>query len=78
MSYLDDPDAQMTSVHVRAGEVLVLIIDHIDEFARRCFSIFEALLDCAAFVNWRRVDRAEPPVLALAYYKTASLVEGSG
>ena len=31
--------------------------------------VLEALNECAAFVNWRRTDRGEPALLALAYYR---------
>ena len=29
--------------------------------------IYEALIDSAAFVNWRRIELGDPPILALSY-----------
>ena len=33
----------------------------------RCPEIYEALIDSAAFVNWRRIELGDPPILALSY-----------
>jgi hypothetical protein len=66
---LDDPGTGMTSVHVQPGECLSLVIDRAQDFKSRCPELFSALLECAAFVNWRRVDMGRSPVLALAFYK---------
>jgi hypothetical protein len=72
MSYLDDPAARMTSQHVPRGAVLTLQVDGVDEFASRCPEQYEALVECSAFVNWRRTERGDPGVLALAFYKSPS------
>jgi len=73
MTYLDEPDAGMTSVHVTPGQVLVLLLDNVCEFRVRCPEQYAALIECSAFVNWRRMERREPPggdppVLALAFH----------
>jgi hypothetical protein len=57
----------MTSYPVRPGEVLTLQLVDCREFRSRCGEIYEALIDSAAFVNWRRIERGDPPVLALSY-----------
>jgi hypothetical protein len=67
MSYLNDPGAGMTALHVAAGGVLTLQVDGVDAFASRCPEQFEALVECSAFVNWRHVERAEPAILALSF-----------
>ena len=72
MTSLDDPAAGMTALHVQSGGVLTLQIDGIDDFASRCPEQYEALVECSAFVNWRRVERGDAPVLALSFYKTPS------
>jgi hypothetical protein len=72
MSSLDDPEAGMTSVHAPEGGVVVLHLEEVDAFAARCPEQFEAVVECAAFVNWRRIDVGEPAVLALAYFKRPS------
>jgi hypothetical protein len=65
MTYVDDPDSGLSAVTVSRGEVLTLRIDHAADFQRRCPEQYQALLECAAFVNYRRIDFGEPPVLAL-------------
>ena len=69
MSYLDDPEAGMTTVHVPRGSVVTIHMEDGDEFAQRCPELYEAIIECAAFVNWRRVKEGEPALLALSYYK---------
>jgi len=64
---LDRRDAGMTTVHVNPGECLSLVIDQAQDFKNRCPELFSALLECAAFVNWRRIEMGHPPVLALAF-----------
>jgi RNAse (barnase) inhibitor barstar len=71
MTSLDDPSSGMTTVSARPGGIVVLQLVHVDDFARRCPEQFVAIVDCAAFVNWRRIEAGEPPVLALSYQKTA-------
>jgi RNAse (barnase) inhibitor barstar len=67
LSYLDDPSAEMSSIHVQNGQTLSLVIDNAQSFKRRCPEQFEALVECAAFVNWRIVVAGGPPLLALAF-----------
>lgn len=66
IGYLDDPTAEMSSVHVLPGQTLTLIIDHAQPFKQRCPAMFDALVECAGFVNWRRAERHPAPLLALA------------
>jgi len=33
--------------------------------------IYEALFDCAAFVNWRRVEAGQPAILLLSFHGNA-------
>jgi hypothetical protein len=70
MTYLDDPEAQTSKVHVPPGGVVTIQIDHVDEFAARCPDEYRALVECAAFVNWRRIEQGEPSVLALSFAKS--------
>jgi RNAse (barnase) inhibitor barstar len=69
LTSLDDPDAGMTTVHVRSGECLSLVVDRAQDFKRRCPELFSRFVECAAFVNWRRIEMGRPPVLALAFYE---------
>ena len=67
LSYLDDPSAEMSSIHVQNGQTLSLVIDNAQSFKHRCPEQFEALVECAAFVNWRIVAAGGTPLLALAF-----------
>jgi hypothetical protein len=69
MSWLDEPGSGMTTVIAPPGGVVTLQLDRVDKFAARCPELFAALVECAAFVNWRRSSQGESAVLALAYYK---------
>lgn len=69
MSYLDEPGAGMSAVSVEPSSVLTLQLDAVDEFASRCPEQFSALVECAAFVNWRRIEQGQNAVLALSYHK---------
>lgn len=66
MSYLDDPAAEMSSVHVAPGEALMLVIEEGMSLKARCPDVYENLIECSAFVNWRCLDANRPPLLALA------------
>ena len=76
MSYVDNPSACMTTRHVSPGEVLTLQVDDVNEFASRCPEQYDALVECTAFVNWRRAERGEPGVVALSFYKDPSTAAG--
>lgn len=67
ISDLDDPSANATSARVAPGAVLALVLDDAELLRAECPDIFDALLDSAAFVNWRRIEAGQPPLLALAY-----------
>ena len=63
MSYLDDEEAGMSCVHVQPNELLLLSIRNADQFKQRSPGVWQAFLECAAFVNGRRVECAAPPLL---------------
>ena len=67
MTSVDTPSDGMTTVTVQPGEILVLRIDEPFEFRRRCPRQYDALVECTAFVNFRRVEVGEPPLLALLF-----------
>lgn len=47
--------------------VILVQLDHAEDFEQRCPNLFRTLLDCTAFVNWRRKSATNSPILALAY-----------
>lgn len=65
LTYADEPEAQMLARGVPPGELLTLQIDDASDFAVRCPEQFKALVECAAFVNYRRVEVGGKPVLCL-------------
>ncbi len=69
MTSLDEPEDGLTSVHVPRGGVLALHIDHMGNLANRCPEIYDAIVECSAFVNYRRIVVAEEPVLALSCFR---------
>jgi hypothetical protein len=71
MTYIDDRAAGMSSLTVEPGQVLTLELEDATGFSARCPEQFAALLDCAAFVNWRRIEQGESSVLAVAYQKAS-------
>lgn len=65
MTSLDDPSSGMTRVSVADGELVALRIDDAPDFQRRCPEQYEALIESASFVNYRRIEVGEKPVLTL-------------
>lgn len=68
MSYVDTPDAGMSTIWVEPGEVLVLSIKDAEGLKQRCPELWLAFLECTAFVNWRIVEKGGPAVLTVAAY----------
>ena len=67
MTSLDDPESGMTTVHAPREGIVVLQLEGAADFMRRCPEQYAAVVECSAFVNWRRMERGEPPVLALSF-----------
>ena len=65
MTCVDDPPSGMSTACVAPGELMTLRIDNAAQFRRRCPEQYDALIECAAFVNYRRMERGGTPVLAL-------------
>lgn len=68
MTCVDAPEDGMSSVHVLRDGVLVLALEAVADFKKRCPEIFDALVSSVAFVNWRRRETGAPPVLVLSYH----------
>ncbi|MBN3730327.1 barstar family protein [Burkholderia sp. Tr-20390] len=67
-SYLDEPDAEMTNVHVLPGRTLAIQLGAVNNFKVRCPEQFAARQDACAFVNWRRTGEQGAPLVALSYH----------
>jgi Barstar (barnase inhibitor) len=68
MTSVDLPDDGMSTVHAPAGGVMVLSIENAKSFAARCPEQYAALVECTAFVNFRRIDLGQGPVLVLSFF----------
>jgi Barstar (barnase inhibitor) len=66
MTYVDYPDDSMTKIKVSPDEILVLEIIGVGSLKERCPSQHDALVDGCGFVNFRRVEAGERPLLALS------------
>ena len=58
-------DDGMTRFTVADGDALTLRIDGAADFQRRCPEQYQALIECAAFVNFRRMEAGLQPGLSL-------------
>ncbi|MCA1404497.1 barstar family protein [Ensifer sp. IC3342] len=67
LSYLDEPSTEMMTFSVAAGEIAALRIDNAISFMRRCPEQYDALIECAALVNDRRVAAGCEPILTLMF-----------
>lgn len=63
MTSVDRVDDGMSAVTVSPGELLILQID--DELRIRCPEQYIAIIECTGFVNRRRMEAGESPVLGL-------------
>src|SRR5262245_3689287 len=67
LTHLDDPQAGMSRVQVFPGQVVLLVLEHTQGMNKHTAAQVKTLTDAVAFVNWRRWEKKQPPVLALAY-----------
>lgn len=68
MTSLDCPEDGMTKVHAPKDGFLVLKLNNVNDMIKACPTAYEALVDDVAFVNYRKMEVGERPVLALSYY----------
>ena len=67
LTYVDDGDG-MSNVVVADGDVLTLQLDEGKAFRDRCPDLYAAIVECAAFVNWRRLEMGQRAIIALAFH----------
>ncbi|WP_371169253.1 barstar family protein [Aliiroseovarius sp. 2305UL8-7] len=67
MTSLDAPGDGLTTTHIEPGKVMTLYVQNAAKLKSAQPQIWEALNECSAFVNLRRIDVDMPPVLSLAY-----------
>ena len=67
MSSIDDPDDAMTKVHVEKGGTLSIHIENYEYFKKTAPRTWLDLIECSAFVNFKRVERSGTPLIALSF-----------
>jgi hypothetical protein len=67
MTSLDEPDHGMTQIHAAKGTVLTMQLENIASFREQHPDLYAAIIECAAFVNWRRIEVGKPAVLAISF-----------
>ncbi len=60
-----DADTGMTDIQVAKGGCVILQVDNAADFQQRCPEQYQALLECTAFINYRRVEVGNLPILTL-------------
>jgi hypothetical protein len=65
MTSLDD---EFNRVRVEPGELLTLELEGMKDLKQRCPEQYDALIECAAFVNWRRREMGGQPILVMSFY----------
>jgi hypothetical protein len=58
----------MSTIHAPPGGALTLEIADAGDLKKRCPEQYEAIVECAAFVNWRRIEVGEHSVLAVSFH----------
>jgi hypothetical protein len=71
LTCLDDNPPGLSKVLVPKGGLLLLRLTNVGFFSKRAPKQYAHLIDCSAFVNYRRVVRGERPILVLSFDKSA-------
>jgi hypothetical protein len=66
LTYLNEDD-RMSRFHLAKGEMLHIEVSDTEDFNSRLPEIFDALVECSAFVNRRYADDKKSPVLSLLF-----------
>ena len=59
----------MTTVHAPPNGFFVMNLRGGRDLKKRCPEIYDALIECSAFVNYRRMEVGGDPVLLLSFYE---------
>lgn len=70
MTYLDEPNSGMTSkVFVEKNNAVVINLLNVADFIKRVPTLYNGLVECSAFVNYRRIEIGDNPVIFLSFFK---------
>lgn len=67
MTSLDEPDHGMSAITINEGGIVVLQLDSVARMKDGCRRAYDDLLECSAFVNWRRMQGGLKPIICLAF-----------
>jgi len=67
MSSLASPEDGLTKIHCTPPDVVVLQLENAKTFREKHRDLYDAVIECSAFVNHRRIEAGEPAVLALSF-----------
>ncbi len=65
MSYLDNPEAGMSSVILKPGELLLITVPDAEDLNQRAPEVVSSLIECTAIVNRRFLARGGSPLIGL-------------
>ncbi len=60
-------DEAFNAVQVEPGDLVCISLEGAADFKVRCPEQYLAFVECAAFVNWRRIEVGEPPILVVSF-----------
>ena len=66
MSCLDS-DRETTELFVEEGETITLLMENAKAFRTDHRDLYDELIECSAFVNWRRLESGRTAYLCLAF-----------
>jgi len=69
LTSLDSPGDGMRHVDAEQGHVLTLQLENVVPFREQHPDLYAAIIECAAFVNWRRIETGQSAVLAISFWK---------
>jgi Barstar (barnase inhibitor) len=67
MTSLDKPEDGMSKIHCVSPDVVVLQLECAKTFREKHRELYDAVVECSAFVNHRRIEAGEAAVLALSF-----------
>ena len=68
LTSLDAPEDRLSNVHCLPGSVLTLELQNVAQFKEQFSELYAAIVECSAFVNYRRIESGGSSVLALSYW----------
>ncbi len=66
LTSLDNPKAALSRIQIFPGHMILIALENYDPKDPSAAQV-KILTDVVAFVNWRRLEKGQPPVLAMAY-----------